>query len=714
MFAATPAHTFRCTRMSQPSLFRHYQIVQDAEGNNIELVRSAEQVAVLSFDSERLEFVHCHVLLEPLANRPLFEEACRKLQREGHPALARLVDFGEDDGNPFYITANVDGETLRNYLQRQSELPLWLAVMIACRALESAIALGERGDFLTDEPLDSFRIVQASASAVAVMAADFRVLESSSKNKNRVLKSNFERQAKFLRTFLSEHGGGGGPTLPDTMLPAMDFAELLGGALASSGPALAAVMVELRNSLHKFAPEHLAGEVPTAQKPRALIAPLLATYQEVARGVVNLVRIQSQRLDMANPYSMRGTLTKTGRAVLVEQVPPDRLCGRTVENADKQVQKSGKKREANAIVPLPLVNEIDGLTCLAEEVVDGISIAELLASRGNVEITEAYLILAGLDAALSQIERAELGTRKLRLEDIFLLTGFSKDDSRTTKLLASKINQWPSFSIMLRAHPTLASMSGRGIDPAILAPPTPDDCKLGQWHGAWMAGVGKFLLSTSSESTKAVPSEREAVDRLLEDELNRVRDGTSYATRSDFLARFARVIQHYDLVQPTPVAATDPAPKAKSKVSAAADTQPKVSAPAPPQPKKKEARPESNPLAATLLPTLTQGIEAAGAEKPTIGFAELLFQGGASETAHVSPLGGNWGKGASEAFSTGEVGGWGVDEPDNSPFWLKATVFIAGSMMAGIILAHFSGHALWQHRKLPPTATPAAVAPARR
>ena len=116
--------------MSEPSQFRHYQIIQDADGNNVELVRNAEQVSVLAFDMQRLEYVHCHVLLEPLANRPAFEEACKSLQKRGHPALARMIEFGEDEGNPFYITSNIDGEPLRPYLARQQDIPGWLAIML--------------------------------------------------------------------------------------------------------------------------------------------------------------------------------------------------------------------------------------------------------------------------------------------------------------------------------------------------------------------------------------------------------------------------------------------------------------------------------------------------------------------------------------------------------------------------------------------------------
>ena len=676
--------------MSEPSLFRHYQIVQDTEGNNVELVRSAEQVCVLAFDNQLLDFVHCHVLLEPLANRAAFEDACRKLQKQGHSLLAGMVDFGEDDGNPFYITGNVDGETLRGYLQRQSEIPLWLAVMVATRALDAAIALTARGDLLTDQPLDSFRVVQVSTSSVQVLVADFRVLDAAAgKGRNRLVKANFERQAKFLRNFLQEQSGGGGPTLPDAMLPAVDFVELLGGVLAASGPGMSVPMLELEKALRKLAPDHLAGEIPTAQKPRALVAPLLASYQEVARGVVNVVRIQSQRLDMANPYSMRGTLTRTGRAVLVEQVPPTRLCGVQVVETDKQVQKLGKKRDYASLVPVPMVNESEGLTCLAEELVDGVALSELVRERGGIGVSEAYLVLAGLDTALTQLERASLSTKKIRLEDMFLLTGFSRDDARSNRLLTTKLNEWPSFTVMLRAHPTLASMSGRGINPSVLLPP-PAPGKL-VWHGGWMAAVGVMLLGLEDGPIDG-NTELETVSRLLNDEISKVREG-QVSGRSDFLARFARVIQHYDLVAPTPIPVASPEPvkpKGDSTLpSPKRSAKPSVAAPAP----------VPEPLAPLMglggLSPLTAGVDPDG-EKATIGFAELLFQSPPSEP---SKRAGYWGQGAGAELEGGHVGGWGPDEPDRSPWWLKATVFLAGSMMMGGICAHLSGNAQWQRAR---------------
>jgi hypothetical protein len=672
--------------MSEPSQFRHYQIVQDADGNNVELIRNSEQVSVLAFDVQRLEYVHCHVLLEPLANRAAFEESCKTLQKRGHPALSRMIEFGEDEGNPFYITSNIDGEALRAYLARQQDIPGWLAIMIACRVLETVVAVCERGEFLTESPLDSLRVVQTAPQAVQVLAADFRVLDSSAAKK-RALKTSFEKQAKFLRTFLVEQGG----TLPDHALAAPDFAELLGACLSSAGVGVIAAMRELRTSLQKLAPEHISGEIPTAQKPRALLAPLLASYQEVARGLVNLVRIQSQRLDMSNPYSMRGTLTKTGRPVLIEQVPPPRIASTRVKEVDDAAFKITRQRDNSSLITLALVNEAEDITCLAEEIAEGISLAELMRERRCLDVQEAYLVLAGLDTALSQLDNATLPATKLRLEDIFLLTGFAREDSRSTKLLVSKLNEWPAFNVIVRAHPTLASMSGRGTDPAVLLPParsTPTTA----WHAGWLAALCKFLLGLESplgihSEPEGGARERETVARLFDDEIAKVAESKP-AQRSDFLARYARIIEHYDLVKPNePVRAGGAEPAMDYGL---------------------KPRPRTIPVTQTVVrrePSVVQPLRSPAAltsggattgDEPTIGFAELLFRNGGSEPS--PPDAPDWARAAVSAPVTLPAH---LIPREVVPFWLKAAVFLSGSMVIGAMCAHLSGSALWQKRRAP-------------
>jgi hypothetical protein len=680
--------------MPDPSQFRHYQIVQDADGNNVELVRNAEQVAVLAFDTQRLEYVHCHVLLEPLANRGAFEDACRKVQRAGHPAMARVIEYGEDEGNPFYITSNIDGESLRTFLMRLTDMPCWLAVMLACRSLETAVAVAERGDFLTDQPLDHFRVVQTGPQTVQVLAADLRVLDNGGAKK-RALKSGFEKQAKFLKAFLLEQAGGK-VTLPDHPVPAPEFMELLGACLFNTGPGVTVAIRDLKNQLLKLSPEHLSGEIPTAQKPRALLAPLLASYQDVARGVVNLVRIQSQRLDMANPYSMRGTLTKAGRGVLIEQVPPARVCCPQVLSADQAALKVTKKRENTALITVALVNEAEGTTCLVEEVAEGISLADLLKERRSLETQEAYLVLAGLDTPLTQLDAANLTIGKLRLEDIFLLTGLPREDARCAKLLVSKLNEWPAFNLVVRAHPTLASMVGRGTDPAVLLPQVAIKSDT-LWHGGWLAALTKLLIGLESPvgvqaELSGNSRERETVARLLDEEIAKVFDGKP-GTRGDFLARYARVIQHHDLVKPS------------TELSVTADMdriQPKSRG-------KSATRSVSAPLNRDAVPpvagALTSGSIVASPETNSIGFAELLFRSGGGEPA--PPDSPDWAKAAAGAPPT-------LPEyllpSDEVPQWLKTAVFIGGSMILGAFCAHLSGKALWLKKQDELKNAPAAIA----
>ncbi|WP_075087760.1 hypothetical protein [Verrucomicrobium spinosum] len=71
--------------MANPTQFRHYLIAQDADGANLEVLRSSEQVAVFAFDSRRQVFVHCHVLLDPVEDQAAFELAPACLQTRGTP-----------------------------------------------------------------------------------------------------------------------------------------------------------------------------------------------------------------------------------------------------------------------------------------------------------------------------------------------------------------------------------------------------------------------------------------------------------------------------------------------------------------------------------------------------------------------------------------------------------------------------------------------------
>jgi hypothetical protein len=667
--------------MPEPSQFRQYQIVQDTQGCNVELTRSAEQVAVLAFDQERLEFVACHVLLYPLHHRGQFDESCMKLRLNGHPLLARMIEYGEDEGNPFYITTCVDGESLRAYFNRQSELSLLLATRISARALDTTLALLERGDLVPDAPLESLRLLQTSPTDLRIIQSDYRITDGphSTRSKNRAVKGSMERQLKLLRSFLTEMNSAASPTVTEATVTATDFSEILHGVLATTTPEHLPTLSELRDILAQQLPAHLDSEIATAQKPRALIAPLLASYQDVARSLVNHVRIQSQRLDMANPYAMRGTLTRSGRTVMAEQVPSFRLSGQRVADSIRQVARLHPQRGHSPLLPIAHFSEQDTLPCVAEELPEGMNLAELLQSRGQLDVAEIYLILAGIDAALTQVEQLGVEIKKLRLEDIYLLAGISRDDARLGQLLQVKLTDWPAFTAQLRGHATLASIAARGTDPAVLLPARLVGSRSPAWTGSWLAAIGCFLNGLYQKAgANSLPSsnstnERNAVIRMLMDELIKGREG-GHTTRQDFLGRLARIIRHHDLAQ-------------FSASITPTQTSPLIAYPAP------------------VALTQAEFDATEGTEEFTVGFAELLISqptAAALPVANTSP----WAQGASAEPHSGQGGdNWAaVPADDPSPFWLKAIVFIAGSMVLGAAIATLSGTALWSKKEPVPAA----------
>ncbi len=653
--------------MSSPSQFKHYLICQDVAGKNIEVVRSAEQVVVLAFDSQRLLFVHCHVLMEPLADRRAFEKLAGLLRKQGHPLLARLLDFGEDEGSPYYITANIDGEPLRDLIARHEELPLWLAMQLTVLAVEAARALIEAGDFLSDRPLGDLRVLQSGPQQLLVCVADYRLIDRGTvKTKSRrKLAAAFAVQAKALTNFFDEklrtRGG------PETMLSASEFSEHLSALVASIGPGLNAALKDLLSALASTQPPVPAGDLEAIYKPKPLVVPLLASFQEVARCVAQNVRMQSQRLDPSQPYALRGTVMKTGQDVFVEQIPPFRLVGGTPSGMMQQVINAPKSGRLPNLLPVVFAEEKEGVECFAETVVQGLTLRQLLDAREMLNAEEVYLVLTGVDTALAQLEKAGRTIRRLRLEDIVLFTGFGQENPREGDLIERKLNGWPGFSIVLRGHPCLHSMVGRGTDPAVLLPL--EQVGLGGvetlWNGGWIAALATCLLRSDGPTENGATDE--AVVRLLKDELALARGGTP-SSRGDFLARFVRVVRDVEKEEisgggiwtEVGVESIGPTPKA-----------------------------EAPPAAAEDFPALAQLAEE---PEPAIGFAEALMR----------PL-------AEHHMAETDASSWS-EARDEWPFWAKAVALVILAAIVAALLSHFQNRAWWQQRAAEQSPPPRTIA----
>ena len=633
--------------MPEPSLFRHYQIVQNADGGNVELVRDSRQVAVLAFDMRRMEFVHCHVLLEPLVDGAAYDEACRRLRQAGHPLLARLLDFGVDEGNPYYISSHVDGETLQAYLARQERLPAWMAAALAYEALKATAALLGRGGILPAAALDSLRVVQTGATELQVRVSDFQLTREAAA---RPLVSTFDKAARQLRGFLQEIVQTSGETATGA-----ELANLLATCLNAASPGSLDALRVLHREIGRL--ELPGGDIAQEHRPRPLLAPQLPSLQDVARALAPGVRALSLSPEPSNPYALRGELAESGRNVLMEALPPTRLAGQRPLELCRRVQALQDGRLP--LLPVLRVEETDGFACLAEGQADGPSLAELLSVRQAFEPAEVHLLLGRIDAALTTLEPAGLEITRLRLDDLFLCPRIAQAGPGTIALVEARLDDWPEWTLRLRAHPTLSALAGRGLDPAFLLPPA----AAGRWGAPWLAALGRLLIGSGARSNRAAP-EREALVRLLDAE---ILDGAPTASRAALLARTGSLFP----ARATPAMAEAPVVRPR--------TVPLV--PIGPQPP------------APTGGALTSGLPSEPAEQPTIGFAELLFR----DTSVVDGGGpSGWTKTAVDAPPTIHPSEVLLPENEYVPLWLRAAVFLGGSMILGAVLAHFLSASSWR------------------
>ncbi|HSJ03615.1 MAG TPA: Sel1-like repeat-containing protein kinase family protein [Verrucomicrobium sp.] len=673
--------------MASPTQFRHYLIAQDAEGANIEVLRSSEQVAVFAFDSKRHVFVHCHVLLDPLTDRSTFESRARFLSERGHPLRARVLEYGEDDSSGFYITEHVDGETLRSYLERRETLPARLAAKIIFSTLLAAQSLLELGDFLSAQPLDDLRILQSGAQSLAVVVADFQVLPPGARST--ASPDALVSQLQFLKVWCGEQMQRS-TLMEEATVNSAEFLEHLAKTLAVCTPAGAAALGPAIAELEKQIPAAPEGELSASLKPRPYLANMLANFQELARSVSQTVRIQSQKLTPAQPYALRGMYMKTGQTVVVEQLPPRRLAGNFPSVCLRQVQNLPKGKYPN-LVPVIFVEYGDDVECMGEAAVEGVALNDLLDARKTLDPQETYVVLASMDAALEQLEKSGVPTQRLRLEDIYLFTGFGKEAPVDSDLLATKLNEWPGFSIVVRTHPCMHSMVGRGTDTALLLPlPTP--LKGGAeplWNGGWMAALASFLSGMSDgragKHETGIP-QTDSVLALLEDELQRATKGTP-SPRPAFLARFARLVQKYELVQPKPSAPRAELSGVDAPQGAARDMAkpgivlpPRKGGPPPPMPAQPAAPSEEG-------------------EAPALGFAEALIQ----KTSHSGDLDEDFEEDyalppmrSAMRLRTSQVESSWMPVRPKRPFWMTAMMVLIAALIAAAAFAHFTGRAFWR------------------
>ncbi len=132
-----------------PLRYAHFEVEVDSDGFPIGLGAGAMAVTYRARDTVLNSIVALKVIGRKLAENPTararFLREARAAAQIQHPNVARVIHYGEQDGECFYAMELVHGETLEERVQKTGPLPLTLALQVVeqtARALAAAEGCG--------------------------------------------------------------------------------------------------------------------------------------------------------------------------------------------------------------------------------------------------------------------------------------------------------------------------------------------------------------------------------------------------------------------------------------------------------------------------------------------------------------------------------------------------------------------------------------------
>src|SRR6266403_247131 len=134
---------------AEPLKYAHFEVEVGADGFPVELGDGAMAITYRARDTVLNSVVALKVIDRKMAENPCtrsrFLREARAAAQIRHPNVARVTNYGEQDGECFYSMELVEGETLEARVRRDGPMPLALALEVieqAARALAAAEACG--------------------------------------------------------------------------------------------------------------------------------------------------------------------------------------------------------------------------------------------------------------------------------------------------------------------------------------------------------------------------------------------------------------------------------------------------------------------------------------------------------------------------------------------------------------------------------------------
>src|SRR6266576_2416396 len=281
-----------------PLRYAHFEIEPGADGFPVELGAGAMAITYRACDTVLHSLVALKVIDRKVAQNPgarsRFLREARAAANIRHPNVARVIYYGEQDGECFYAMELVEGETLEARVRRDGPMPLAVALQVIEQAAR-ALAVAEVCGVVHRDIKTSNLMLESDASETLMLKViDYGVAKVMGPQAEPGAE---QTQAGFIGTpaFASPEQFAGNGQLPiDTRSDIYSLGVTLWYLLTGRTPFVGRTMEEIRarqtNELpmEQLRSLHLPGQVVTLLK--SMLAPDPKERPQTARELLSAVQ----------------------------------------------------------------------------------------------------------------------------------------------------------------------------------------------------------------------------------------------------------------------------------------------------------------------------------------------------------------------------------------------------------------------------------------
>ena len=452
-----------------------YHLSCNPDGSFLELEQTECSRGYLAFDCVEKRFVAFYLLdSEDAGSRKAtisLGERVFLASAIEHPCVFGLTDYGDYEGQFFYTTELIDGERLEPYIERVGGLPMTVAIDLSLQLVRLLRYLGDYPRIIGATDMSDIYVSYTPGQSLRIRFGGLGLNKPEHpRTEVQICESWIPEAARVLwKLVTASLAGKDGRTLPEREVTAFlgPFQDLIQRLTSGQIRHTPDDLYHLEQEFTKYAYEYLNvfqkflvasnPQESASLRPQAFLADLLMKELFLASWEDLDYVFDTLLISHCSNFAVAARDTKKERDLQFQILPPDRLKGSGgFESLHRKMGHPYLMEHPNFVRTYFLRQEGDFLV-VAEESVNGFSLAHLLERRGSLFANEALEIMRKLHWILRQVEGIGVPAEELKPWNVYFhFTSEVDGKSLSSMLSGTSLRFWPEFEIKLHVGVTTA------------------------------------------------------------------------------------------------------------------------------------------------------------------------------------------------------------------------------------------------------------------